>query len=395
MKIMIGCDTYPPDVNGAARFAERLSVGLVGRGHEVHVLAASVAGPAGIEERDGVIVHRISSVRYSFHENFNICLPWRTRPEVKAVMDRVRPDVVHAQAHFIVGRYTVRSATELGIPLVATNHFMPENLTDQLPIPIHGSVARLACKLAWKDLTRVFGQAQIVTAPTPRATELLASEAKITGALPISCGIDSAPYAAAAAATAAEPGAVPRILFVGRLDQEKRVGELIDAAAALPVGTPYELEIVGDGTMREQWKAQVRARGIEDRTTFRGFISESELVEAYGHCDIFCMPGIAELQSLVTLEAMSAGKPVIAANAMALPHLVHPGRNGWLYTPGDVAEFTARLQMLLGDADLRRRMGAVSTEIVRRHTLDATLDTFEDLYRTVQGMAGRAGSAAA
>ncbi|WP_051992287.1 glycosyltransferase [Mobilicoccus pelagius] len=383
---MIGCDTYPTDVNGAARFAERLAVGLHGRGHEVHVLAPSTTGPSGIEERDGVIVHRVRSTRYPFHEEFRVCLPWHTRSEVRAVLEQVRPDVVHAQAHFVVGRYTCLGADEFGIPLVATNHFMPENLTDQLPVPVHGRIASFACGLAWRDLARVFSHAQVVTAPTPRATDLLASEAGITDALPISCGIDAAPYAAAT--EAAPPHDVPRILFVGRLDQEKRVGELIDACARLRPGTPFELEIVGDGTMREKWKAQVRERGLTDRTTFRGFVTESELLEAYGRSDVFCMPGVAELQSLVTLESMSAGKPVVAANAMALPHLVHPGRNGWLYTPGDVDELAERLQCLLDDPEMRRRMGLAGREIVRRHSLDETLDRFEGLYEQVQTTAG-------
>ena len=93
------------------------------------------------------------------------------------------------------------------------------------------------------------------------------------------------------------------------------------------------------------------------------------------------MPGIAELQSLVTLEAMASGTPVVAADAMALPHLVRPGRNGWLYTPGDVPELTTRLVALLSDAALRRRMGAASLDIVAEHTIVATLDTFEGLYR--------------
>lgn len=392
MKIMIGCDTYPTDVNGAARFAERLAVGLVRRGHEVHVVAPSTSGPVGVEERDGVVVHRVRSVKYPFHEEFRVCLPWQVKTDIAAIVRRVRPDVIHAQAHFIVGRYVCATAHDLGIPLVATNHFMPENLTDQLPVPVHGSVARLACRLAWRDLARVFGRAQAVTAPTPRATELLASEARITGARAISCGIDSAPYAAAA--EEAPRNVVPTVLFVGRLDQEKRVGELIDAVSTLPRSTPCRLEIVGDGTMREQWKKQVRTRGIEDRTTFRGFVSEEELLEAYGRCDVFCMPGVAELQSLVTLEAMSAGKPVVAADAMALPHLVHPGRNGWLYTPGDVAELSTRLDTLLRDSDMRRRMGQASREIVRRHSLDSTLDEFEGLYESVMGSARRGRNAA-
>jgi glycosyltransferase involved in cell wall biosynthesis len=76
---------------------------------------------------------------------------------------------------------------------------------------------------------------------------------------------------------------------------------------------------------------------------------------------------------------------VVAADAMALPHLVRPGRNGWLYTPGDVPELTARLAALLTDADLRRRMGAASRELVAGHEISATLDTFTGLYAQLVG----------
>jgi phosphatidylinositol alpha 1,6-mannosyltransferase len=113
---------------------------------------------------------------------------------------------------------------------------------------------------------------------------------------------------------------------------------------------------------------------------FRGFVSEEDLLEAYARAEVFCMPGVAELQSLVTLEAMSACTAVVAADAMALPHLVRPGRNGWLYQPGDVPELTGRLTTLLGDAGLRRRMGAASREMVAEHSLEATLTTFEGVY---------------
>jgi len=100
---------------------------------------------------------------------------------------------------------------------------------------------------------------------------------------------------------------------------------------------------------------------------------------------VFCMPGVAELQSIATLEAMAAGTPVVAADAMALPHLVRPGRNGWLYRPGDVTELSARLGALLRDPGLRRRMGAASRELVAAHDFENTLDTFESIYQRVLG----------
>ena len=178
---------------------------------------------------------------------------------------------------------------------------------------------------------------------------------------------------------------MPTVLFVGRLDQEKRVDELIRAMAALPADLPAALEIVGDGARRADWTALAAGLGIGERVRFRGFVSEEELLQAYAGAAVFCMPGVAELQSIATLEAMAAGTPVVAADAMALPHLVRPGRNGWLYRPGNVTELSTRLAALLRDPGLRRRMGAASRELVAAHAFENTLDTFESVYHRVLG----------
>ena len=121
--------------------------------------------------------------------------------------------------------------------------------------------------------------------------------------------------------------------------------------------------------------------GLQDRVVFHGLVSDEELRRAYQRADVFVMPGTAELQSLVTLEAMSASTPVLLADAMALPHLVDPGRNGYLFTPGNSDELCEQLTSILEmDPDDREKMGAHSRAMVERHSLDATLSTFEDLY---------------
>jgi glycosyltransferase involved in cell wall biosynthesis len=97
------------------------------------------------------------------------------------------------------------------------------------------------------------------------------------------------------------------------------------------------------------------------------------------------MPGTAELQSIATLEAMAAGLPVVAADAMALPHLVHPGRNGYLYRPGNTFELGMYLSILAGNPDRRTAMGAAGRKIAAEHSITRTLDTFERIYRTIGG----------
>ncbi len=381
LRILIAADTYPPDVNGAARFTARLAAGLAGRGHEVHVVAPSDTGPVSAPvPRDGApSVHRLRSHRVPGQERFRFSTPGTASAGTERVLRSVRPDVVHVQSHFPVGRGLLGAASGAGYPAVATNHFMPENLLEHARVP--DALAERVSGWAWRDLGRVYAAADAVTAPTPRAVELLVSRTGLP-ARAVSCGIDLARFGGAA-----EPDPEPTVLFVGRLEREKRVDELIRAFSLVPGRA--RLEVVGDGTRRQGWTALARDLGLASRVRFRGTVDDDELVAAYRRATVFCMPGVAELQSLVTLEAMAAGRPVVAADAVALPHLVRPGHNGLLYRPGDVAGLAAALNEVLDDPAGRARMGEASRELVARHAMDGTLDAFEDVYAGVRTTAGR------
>ena len=108
LKVLIGVDTFAPDVNGAARFAERLAAGLVQRGHEVHVMGPSAGRRHGtwIEEHEGqrMIMHRLYSWRWPPHPWLRFAMPWTIKRNSARVLDEVRPDAVHFQSPVIVGR---------------------------------------------------------------------------------------------------------------------------------------------------------------------------------------------------------------------------------------------------------------------------------------------------
>ncbi|MEV5411323.1 glycosyltransferase [Thermopolyspora sp. NPDC052614] len=384
-RVVIGADTYPPDVNGAANFAYRLAAGLAERGHDVHVIcpAPQDAG-ADPGTPGGPTVHRLTSYGTPFHPTFRFSVPWRIRGSVTRLLDRLAPDVVHVQSHFGVGRTLTAAARRRGVPVLATNHFMPENLIGYAPLP--DRLAEAFCRLAWRDCLRVFRRADIVTAPTPRAVRLLRDQGLNGTILPVSCGLDLRRFAQPPATRTDES---PRLLFVGRLDAEKNVDVLLRALALLPPRPPVTAEIVGDGSRRADLEELARALGVADRVVFHGLVTDQEVLDAYARCDVFCMPGTAELQSLATMEAMAAGKPVVAADAMALPHLVRPGVNGLLFPPGDVTALAAALGLILADPETRARMGEASREIVARHDIAATLDIFESLYQEAAQTAQR------
>jgi glycosyltransferase involved in cell wall biosynthesis len=94
------------------------------------------------------------------------------------------------------------------------------------------------------------------------------------------------------------------------------------------------------------------------------------------------MPSIAELQSIATMEAMATALPVVGANAMALPHLIYDGENGYLFAPNDVDDLTEKLtRVLTADKKELMRLKKNSLKFIKGHDINRTLDTFEALYR--------------
>ncbi|MFF1385790.1 glycosyltransferase [Arthrobacter sp. NPDC058288] len=380
LTILIAADTYPPHVNGAAQFGYRLAKGMTARGHDVHVLACRPdKGKSYTEFRAEGTVHRIRSHSVPTHEYFRITFPWEIKKEISLLFDRVKPDVVHIQSHYMIGEHVLYEAERRGVRIIATNHFMPENLNPFLPFPQW--FKDIVGRISWKDMGKVMGRADVVTTPTPLAAKAMHQHAFLRKVLPLSNGIDSAAYELREGEVI-ERHPYPTVLFAGRLAEEKHVNILIDAVAKTPAELNVHLEIVGGGEVRAALEAQVARLGLQSRVKFLGLASDAELREAYIKADLFCMPGTAELQSLVTLEAMSASTPVLLADAMALPHLVRDGENGYLFTPNDSDDLAAKITRVLElPAEDLAAMGKASRCMVEPHSIQGTLQTFEDLYR--------------
>lgn len=380
LRILFGCDTFAPDVNGAARFTERLAAGLVRRGHDVHVVApgtrSSRAEPARETiEGETMTVHRLPAVRWLPHDWLRFVWPWRSKHYARKVLSAVQPDVIHIQSHIVIGRGLARIGRQRSIPIIATNHVMAENILDFTVMP--PLVDKLVLKLAWDDALRTFTMARAVTTPTRRAAEFLERTVDLTGVIPVSCGIDRANYD-----PSSEPRTTSRMLFVGRLTTEKRVDVTLRALAQLDPAIDAHFDIVGGGDQRKHLEQLTRTLGLEDRVTFHGRVSDEELRAAYRRASVFVISSIAELQSIATMEAMASGLPVIAANAVALPHLVHDGENGYLVEPDNPEALAERLtDVLTAPHDEWLRMQRASLDGVAVHDITRTLDTFEALYR--------------
>ena len=382
LRVVIPCDTFAPDINGAARFAERLAGGLVRKGHEVHIIAPSYDRSHGvrIETHDGVpmTVHRLKSYKLPQHKTLRMPTPIGMTRVIRKVLEEVKPDAVHIQSHLVVGRFAIRAARKMDVKLIATNHIMPENLIKYSLLPkfLH----KAAMDIVWKDAGRILRRMDALTTPTRRAAELLEAKGKLEGVLAISCGIDASRFANQTPTQNDNPVA----LFLGRLDDEKRINVLLEAVAKLTDIPTLRVNLVGDGGERDNLQNLAKDLGIADRVRFLGHITDQELPGVYEQCSVFVMPSIAELQSIATMEAMASGRPVIGADAMALPHLVHNGDNGYLFEPNNASDLAAKLRLVLkADKAELARLSENSLHLIQSHDIERTLRIFEDLYAGV------------
>lgn len=377
LRVMIAADTFPPDVNGAATFTEQLAVGLAERGHEVHVVAPASSRHHGTfdEEHRGVtlVVHRLKSYKWPTHAWLRFVWPWSVRKWTAPILDAVRPDVLHIQSHIVVGRGIAREAHDRGIRVVATNHFMPENLLEY--VPFSRRLIPTAVKIAWNDAAKTYRLADAITTPTALAADYLRHAIAGQRVLAISCGLDASRYVARQGRPAGN-----EIVFVGRVAPEKNLDVLIRALPLLPAELHAHLTVVGGGEMIPKLTALVKELGLEDRVRFAGFVSDEAKREALTNGTVFAMPSTAELQSISSLEAMASGLPVVAADSMALPHLIDG--NGSLFTPGDEHDLAAKLEAVLTAPESEYvAMRERSLAMIEAHDINRTLATFEALYR--------------
>jgi glycosyltransferase involved in cell wall biosynthesis len=379
LTVLIAADTFPPDVNGAANFAERLAVGLAGRGHDVHVICPAANRHHGtfLEQHDGatLTVHRLYSTRWPLHDWLRFATPWRAEGNAERIIEQIRPDVVHIQSHIVIGRAVVRVANRRGIRVIATNHFMPENLLEHTGLPHF--LRATAVKLAWRDAAKTYTHVAAITTPTKRAAVFLERSVDVTGVLAVSCGIEAADYTARDDRPAAN-----RVVFVGRVTAEKQIDVLLRAMTLLDPALDARLTIVGGGDLLKQLQLMTVELGLAERVTFAGYLSDAELRRTLTDATVFAMPSVAELQSIASLEAMASGLPIVVADAMALPHLVDEGVNGYLFRPGDSRDLADKLtRVLTASDDDYLAMRRASLEVIEGHDIQRTVSVFESLYR--------------
>lgn len=162
------------------------------------------------------------------------------------------------------------------------------------------------------------------------------------------------------------PKELPVILFSGKLVDVKRPMDLLKAYSQMISSQQAALVYVGDGYLRKDLESYSFQKGLK-HVYFMGFKNQTELPELYAMSDIFVLPSDYEPWGLVVNEAMCFGLPVIVTNMVgASGDLIKDDVNGFFYKVSDINSLSKKLELLLTDQELRKKMGDASLEIIKK-----------------------------
>jgi glycogen synthase len=386
MNVAIFASAFFPSLGGVEELTRQLAHEYRRQGMEAIVLVNRWPRNLPVaEEIEGIPVYRIAMrmPEYNLRVKLNYALGYLSaRRDMLAILRRHKIGMLHVQCVSANGHYASIAAKARGLPLIVSAQgertMDAERVYEKSPF-INSVLRQLLAEADWitacsrdtlEDLERYMGR---------RFTER---------ASVVYNGIRLEDF---------EQGESfgypkPYILGIGRHVQQKGFDVLIRAFAAAGL-QGHDLLLAGDGPERKELEALARKLLVEAHVKFLGRANRSTTVALFRGCDFFVLPSRQEPLGIVNLEAMAAGKPVIASKTGGVPEIVADGETGTLVEPGNVEALTAAIKRMAGDAALRARMGAAGAERVKQFTWEAVASSYRKIYDSA--LAGRRGAQAA
>jgi len=354
--------------------AQDICAGLVARGHEVRVLTCAIKGHAGQETIEGIQVYRLPTGR---KQAFKAGLWDMLQYDLAAVVHGLRlirrwkPDVMHI--HFAVPAGLAGRLLSLltGIPYVLTTHL--GDVPGGVPDKTDGW-------FRWIDpfTPGIWRKARQVVAVSQFTRRLAESRYGITIRV-IPNGVDTAAY---------DPGKIqvhtpPRILFIGRVVQQKNPLQLVRALAGVR-DLPWECVVVGDGPLMDDLRAEIAARGLENRFQLPGWLSQPEVDAWLKKSDLLFMPSFVEGMPMAGLLALSMGLAMVVSSAGGFTDLVageDEQANGYICPALDTASFSTALRALIADPNRLLSYRQVSRARSAAFDLGTVLTQYEEVLR--------------
>ena len=357
-------------VRDGANQALNLLVGhLLAQGVKVRVYSPTVAKPAFPPTGDLVSVPAIPMLAGRGEYKLARGLPAATRRDLAAFA----PNLIHVSAPDILGHRALSYARRHDIAALASLHTRFETYLRYYGLAlIEPALIRL--------LTRFYNRADRVMVPGQSMAALLRDWGVTTPIGIWSRGMNRDRFDPARRdfAWRQSLGIADRdtvIGFLGRLVKEKGLDVFAEVSRELERrGVPHKVLVVGEGPARDWFAEQVPG------AVFAGFQSGNDLGRAVASMDVFFNPSVTETFGNVTLEAMAAGVPVVAARATGAIDLVDDGVTGYLVPPRAVGAYADAIARIVAEPRLRDSLGAAGNAKAARYNWDTANQAVLDAY---------------
>ena len=379
MRILLLNYEFPPLGGGAATASAQIAAHMAGRGAEVAVLTSHFRGLPRRERRDGYTIYRVPVMRGKIDRcsvpEMGAFVLGSALPAVRLAR-RFKPDVMHVFFGIPTGIVGLLASklSDTSYLLSLRGGDVPGFMGKELAA-MHRAALPLT-KLVWSNASVIVANSQGLrdlarrTAPN-RTIEIVPN------------GVDLDLFRPADAPRAHD-GKV-RLLFVGRLANQKGLSYLLESLAQLEpdVRARVVLELVGAGPEEEKLRALAGRLDLGSSVKFAGWVPRENIVKHYQAADVFVLPSLDEGLPNVMLEAMACGKALVATDISGNRELVRDGENGLLVPVGDVSALSAALHRVTCDSELRAAMGRKSRELAAAYSWARTADRYLDLSEAI------------
>ncbi|HET7009769.1 MAG TPA: glycosyltransferase [Anaerolineales bacterium] len=373
VRIGMVLDVYKPHVSGVTNYVSINKQALERAGHEVFVFAFGTKD-SRTDEKNVVLSPGLPLARTSYAFGFTF-----TRAARRLLQSM---DVVHVHHPFLSGRLALRYCRAAGIPIVFTNHTRYD-LYAQVYLPLLPDQLGQAFLQAY--MPAFCRDVNLVIAPSQGLCNVLREMGVEAPIEVIPNGVDLAPFRAGPRPIERSRLGVPQddvlIIFVGRLGLEKNLAFLLRAFIALHRAQPQvSLLLVGEGPDRDDLRDRARAEGAGEKVFFTGLVPYPDVPRYLAASDLFATASRTEVHPLSVIEALAAGLPVVGIDSPGVSDTIVDGQTGFV-AENTVEALTSKLELLVRDKALRRRMAEAASRSAEAYDVDRTSALVAARYR--------------
>ncbi len=378
MNILMFTNTYTPYTGGVAQSVLRFANACRKHRHQVMIIAPEFHGAPSTEEN----VIRFPALCNLSVGNFSVPMP--VPGVISASVKAFAPDIVHSHHPFLLGDTALRIAAAYNIPVVFTHHTMYENYTHYVP----GDSKRLK-RFVIEMVSGYCNLCDAVIAPSQTIADLLISRGVNVPIHVIATGVDIELFGKNDRRHFRKNQNIPSNAFVvghvGRLAPEKNLGFLAEAVARFLIEHPGACFVIaGAGPSEKEIRTIFRKYGLSSRLHLLGVLASDELVRAYHAMDVFVFSSYSETQGIVLVEAMAAGKPVVAIDAPGVREVVIDQVNGRLLESQNLEAFVSAVSWIYRmTPECRENLKAGILKTAQKFSMPKVTDRLISLYQSM------------